>query len=82
MHVTEPALADLYRGVRKLGEGSAAEVWLCRSLAAGEPDVALKLFRRPFQEAPQSSLSREIQVSSVASRDQISAHCPPFSNAP
>ncbi|KAK9817476.1 hypothetical protein WJX74_000353 [Apatococcus lobatus] len=62
MHVTEPALADLYRGVKKLGEGSAAEVWLCRSLRAGEPDVALKLFRRPFQEAPQSSLSREIQV--------------------
>lgn len=62
MQVTEPALADQYRGIKKLGGGSAGEIWLCRNLSAGQPDVALKLFPRPFEAGPRDTLLRECQV--------------------
>ena len=62
MKVTEPALADKYRGVKKLGGGSAGDIWLCHDLTAGQPDVALKLFPRPFQAGSRDVLLHEIQV--------------------
>ncbi len=62
MKVTEPALADKYRGIKKLGGGSSGEIWLCHDLTAGQPDVALKLFPRPFQAGSRDVLLHEIQV--------------------
>ena len=62
LHVTEPALADQYRGVKQLGGGSAGEIWLCHNLSPGQPDVALKLFPRPFEAGSQDVLLRECQV--------------------